>query len=254
MEPKLIQKTRLGEYTWAEFSGTNESGMYPYGDRVLVLPDQAAKTSSGMIQFTDDQVDRNAYAAETGIIVAMGPEAFLWNSDRTRKWESGDKPKIGDHVVFDVYAGSYQHGRDGQMYRLMDDKCIGALAMDEVREAAVKGEPAAETVAVKISLLPEASPTNAPDAEAAKAPTPPAAPVKPKSSLDSASSDVNVLSLSYVVSRAIEESPTAAKTLRANPSLMGTFVDVVWDKAKGFTRDSIEREIQAQLAGLKAGE
>ena len=254
MEPKLIQKTRLGEYTWAEFSGKNESGMYPYGDRVLVMPDQAAKSSSGMIQFTDQQIERNAEAAETGIIVALGPEAFLWNSDRTRKWESADKPKVGDHVVFDRYSGSYQHGRDGKMYRLMDDKCIGALAMDEAREAEVKGEPAAVTaipVAAQAGKTSEEPPEVAATAtearlmEKAKAPGP----------MEPTLADFAPNTLRGLVERALAKSPTAAKNIRANPSTIGSFIDVVFDAGKGlFPRDSIEREIREQLSGLSVKE
>lgn len=237
MEPKLV-KTRLAEYVPAEFSGKNESGIHPVGDRVLVLPDQASKTSSGLIHFTDEQISRNAEAAETGVIVEAGQEAFIWNSDRSRKWESADKPKVGTRVAFDRYAGGFYHGKDGQMYRLMDDKCIGATADED------EPEKPAEATATVITM-PVANPS-----PAASAPAPAVS-----SSGTPVVAAIDVVSLGALVTVAIAESPTAAKNLRSNPSLVSNFVDVVFDRAKGaWPRDSIDREVREQLFGLSAKE
>lgn len=248
MEPKLV-KTRLAEYVPAEFSGKNESGIHPVGDRVLVLPDQASKTSSGLIHFTDEQISRNAEAAETGVIVEVGQEAFIWNSDRTRKWESKDKPKVGTRVAFDRYAGGFYHGKDGQMYRLMDDKCIGATAdSDELEKASepsgtlVVAPPGSANIEVGDKVA------KSPAAQAPKAQTLPTSAIGIAAALDT-------VSLSMLVTAAIAESPTAAKNLRSNPSLVSNFVDVVFDRAKGaWHRDSIEREVREQLFGLSAKE
>lgn len=243
MEPKLV-KTRLAEYVPAEFSGKNESGIHPVGDRVLVLPDQASKTSSGLIHFTDEQISRNAEAAETGVIVEIGQEAFIWNSDRTRKWESADKPKVGTRVAFDRYAGGFYHGKDGQMYRLMDDKCIGATADAEVPEGpSTQSTPSPGAIGERIM---EAG-KNLMDVDLISVPLP-----TTKAPIAAA---LDAVSLGALVTTAIAESPTAAKNLRANPSLVSNFVDVVFDRAKGaWQRDSIEREVREQLFGLSAKE
>lgn len=126
MKPKLLKSSQLGEFIPADYSGKNESGYIPIGDRVLVLPDTAAEMTSGGIALTADHVDRTTLAAETGIIVACGDDAFRWNFDRTRPWE-GQKPGPGDRVYVQRYSGQVMLGDDGRFYRLMDFACVGAV-------------------------------------------------------------------------------------------------------------------------------
>lgn len=128
MEAKLL-KTTQAEYVEGQYAGKNESGYRPIGDRILVLPDVAAAKTTGNVLIPDDVQERQSYAAETGIIIELGDTAFLWNSDRTRKFE-GERPKIGDRVFFDRYSGGTLKGRDGKLYRFMDDKAIGAVSVD----------------------------------------------------------------------------------------------------------------------------
>lgn len=125
MEPKLI-KTDVAEYSQSTFDGVNKSGIQPLGDRVLVLADGVQEKTSGGVHLPDDIRERHVLAAETGVIVDMGSDAFLWNPAKTRKWES-DKPKVGDYVFMNRYSGVVFKGDDGQSYRLMDDTCIGAV-------------------------------------------------------------------------------------------------------------------------------
>lgn len=134
MEPKLL-KTTQAEYVLAEYGGTNESGYRPFGDRVLVLPDTAARKTAGGIEIPDDVQERQSYAAETGVIIEAGDGAFVWNSDRTRRWE-GAKPKSGDRVFFDRYSGGIVHGRDGRTYRIIDDKAIACVSIETDAAAA----------------------------------------------------------------------------------------------------------------------
>lgn len=126
MQPKLIM-TPLGQYAPAKWEGANGSGIKPIGDRVLVLPDGAAEKTAGNVFITEDQQERMSMAAETGVLVDMGDEAFKWNSDRSRLFE-GSKPEVGQRVYFERYAGAVHHGKDGRLYRLIDDKCVGGLA------------------------------------------------------------------------------------------------------------------------------
>ena len=120
-------KTELGDYEVAQFSGRNESGFQPIGDHVLIMPDQAF--DSGVIKLPDDVLEKIALAAVTGVIVALGDGAFFWNSDRTRPYE-GEKPKVGQRIYFERYAGQKAFGRDRKWYRCLADKCIACVCVD----------------------------------------------------------------------------------------------------------------------------
>lgn len=125
MQPKLL---KIGDSTFerAEFYGENKSGFDPIGDKVLVLPDSASDVTAGGVQLTAEFVERTTLAAETGVIIAIAPGAFEWNSDRTRPW-AGTKPKIGDRVYMQRYSGQVMMGKDQRFYRVMTDVCIAAV-------------------------------------------------------------------------------------------------------------------------------
>ena len=127
MRPKLIS-TELADYVPAAWGGKDTSGIIPLGDNVLILPDISAETAgkAGVIYLPEDQQDRQSLGAETGIVVAIGPQAWAWNADRTREYV-GRKPIVGDRVIFNRYAGRVHVGHDKQTYRLMTDNCIGGM-------------------------------------------------------------------------------------------------------------------------------
>ena len=79
--------------------------------------------SQGGIQFTDDLTERQTMACTTGVLVALGPHAFEWDTDRLHKWEK-DKPQCGMRVCFQKYSGQEYPGLDGELYRVMQDRCI----------------------------------------------------------------------------------------------------------------------------------
>jgi chaperonin GroES len=118
LNPKVLSVSRV-EYIPAPWSGTNKSGCTPVGDRVLILPDIAMTKSQG-------NMERMQLSASSGVIVEVGDDAFVWNSDRTRPY-GGYKPKPGDRVHFEKYAGKEIVGDDGAKYRICDDKAIGAI-------------------------------------------------------------------------------------------------------------------------------
>lgn len=127
MQPKLI-KTSVAQYAPAEYHGKNESGYHPLGDRVLVLTDQCAEKTSGGVYIDPVAAERMTMAAETGTLVELGDTAFTWTADRSRRIpETSPRPKPGDRVYIERYSGQVALGRDGQLYRILDDKCIGAL-------------------------------------------------------------------------------------------------------------------------------
>jgi chaperonin GroES len=124
LNPKVLS-VRRAEYIPAPFFGKNDSGCHPIGDRVLIRPDIAAG-SSGTLKLPDNVIERTQLSASSGVIVELGEDAFTWNFDRTRPF-GGTKPKAGDRVFFDIYAGKVILGDDGVEYRLVDDKCIGGV-------------------------------------------------------------------------------------------------------------------------------
>jgi len=119
MEAKLV-KTEIAEYVRAEWTGENKSKVRPIGDKVLVLPDEAAG-AFGSIHIPEDMQRRHSLAAESGVLVDAGRHAFSWIP------MAPHRPQPGVHVFIERYSGQVIRGADGKMYRLMDDKCIGAV-------------------------------------------------------------------------------------------------------------------------------
>jgi chaperonin GroES len=132
MQPRLLKSAANHEFKLADYNGTNESGYQPLGDSVLVAFDVASDVTSGGIILPEDMTEKMTLSAETGVIVALGSDAFLWNGDRTRKWE-GTKPHPGDRVYMERYSGQLLHGDDGKIYRLCSDKCIGAVRAETAK-------------------------------------------------------------------------------------------------------------------------
>lgn len=125
--------TEHAEYQAADWDGTPPP-FKPLRDNVVVLLDQMFEKSSGGVWFAEATKDQNNRAAETGIIVALGPDAFLYNMDRTRKYSDEDRPKIGDRVSFGKYSGQFRM-RNGVSYAIMSDTCIGCTEEPDEREA-----------------------------------------------------------------------------------------------------------------------
>lgn len=126
-----ILKTRHGTFALAGWNGRNESGIEPLCDKVLVRVDAAMSRTSGGIIITDDTSERQTLSSTTGVLVALGPQAFTWNTDRTVRWEGG-RPEPGIRVCFARYAGQEYDGFDGAMYRVMEDRSIaGTQGMAE---------------------------------------------------------------------------------------------------------------------------
>ena len=123
MQPRLIKGTQA-EYVPAKWSGEDTSGIRVVGKTVLVLMDECAAESSGGVALPGDLIERMSMASESGVLVAVSAGAFLLNEDMT-PW-IGEKPKPGDRVYIEKYAGKQVKGRDGKTYRIMDYGSIGA--------------------------------------------------------------------------------------------------------------------------------
>jgi co-chaperonin GroES (HSP10) len=125
----------------------NESGMYPCGDRVVVLPDAVESVTAGGIIIPEKEADKHQLAQVSGVLVAVGPDAWTHTTTTIErnmgngKWRpierqvrgySGPFAKVGDRVCFARYNGLPFDGEDGKQYRLLNDEDITATITDTV--------------------------------------------------------------------------------------------------------------------------
>lgn len=138
LESKLMNRTTIAdapvntavrnlqaEFYPATWNGVDTSGIRVVGKTVLVLMDEVAEKTSGGIYMPPSEMEKWAAGCETGRMVAIAAGAFLLNEDMT-PW-AGEKPKPGDRVYIEKYAGKLIMGKDGRRYRLMDYHSIGAV-------------------------------------------------------------------------------------------------------------------------------
>lgn len=99
------------------------SGITPFEFKVLIRPDAAKeKTGGGIFLPQDVQADQQR-AIQKGTIEAISPAAFsyhVWPFDV-------HIPRVGDRVLYARYSGTLIEGKDGEDYRLINDKDIGAV-------------------------------------------------------------------------------------------------------------------------------
>lgn len=103
---------------------SNESGINPVGWRVLIKPQEVKKVSKGGIILTTETTEaREQMGNTTGLVVAMGDQCY---SDVPTKW-----CEVGDKIIFAKYAGLLYLGKDGNQYRMINDKDVtGCLDAD----------------------------------------------------------------------------------------------------------------------------
>jgi len=131
MEERILD-TQFGQFRPAAWGGANRSGIQPLCDKVLVLPDQPMPTH-GSIIIPESIQETQGYAATTGLLVATGSQAFAYDSDRLTRWD-GARPVPGVRIFFQKYAGQDYMGKDGLMYRLMQDRSIAGVEIEDQPE------------------------------------------------------------------------------------------------------------------------
>ena len=98
---------------------SNVSGINPVGNRILLKPIEIQeKSSGGIILATESLKEREQMANTTGVVIDMGDDCY---SDERAPW-----CKIGDKITFAKYAGLMYLGRDGNAYRMINDKDVTA--------------------------------------------------------------------------------------------------------------------------------
>lgn len=102
----------------------NESGIYPQGDRVLVMIEEIKKKEGQMIELPESVKRQHEQAQMAGHLVAKGVDAW---SDYKDSFAS-----IGDRVMFARHGGIEVTGKDGVKYRILNDVDITATLDDGV--------------------------------------------------------------------------------------------------------------------------
>lgn len=101
----------------------NETGIKPVEFRVLISVDEVEGQTSGGLWLTDETREREQMGHDRGTLIDKGDMAFSdWN---------GEKPTIGDKIIFKKFAGTIINYRDESRvlgkYRLCNDKDICAI-------------------------------------------------------------------------------------------------------------------------------
>ena len=127
MKERMFQRKDIG-FLAGKFDGKNRSGLKPVGDLVLVMVDtvDGFLGKSRVITMTQKAIEEQNNGVTSGIIVAFGPDAFVWNSDRSRPF-GDEKPEVGNRIFFVRYAGEFTLGADEKAYRIMSDNSIVAI-------------------------------------------------------------------------------------------------------------------------------
>lgn len=119
--PVRLIKGLQADYAPApDYPGRNVSGFLPLGPNVVVCVDTCSSATAGGVMLTDDMVDKMDLASVSGVIYAIGKTAW-------RGYDTEERPALGDRIYFEKYAGLHGRGRDGKLYRIMDDRCIACL-------------------------------------------------------------------------------------------------------------------------------
>jgi co-chaperonin GroES (HSP10) len=103
----------------------NKTGVRPVEYKILIQVD-LVEEKIGRILIPETAREREQTAHDRGILVDAGDMAF---SD----WH-GNKPKIGDKIIFNKYAGTiiqFREERELMKFRLCNDKDICAILEEE---------------------------------------------------------------------------------------------------------------------------
>jgi len=107
-------------------SEINPTGVHPVEFKLLIRVDIAKEVSDGGIVFSDVTREREQLAVDRGTVVEVSEMTFSG-------WK-GDKPIVGDRVLFDKYKGTaFTKNIDGkrETYRLVNDANIIAILEEE---------------------------------------------------------------------------------------------------------------------------
>ena len=96
----------------------------PTGWRILLLPFQGKKKTSGGIYLPDEVQEREAVGTVCGYVLRVGPLAY---QDYNKFSNTGAWCKEGDWVIFGRYAGSRFKIEGGEVRLLNDDEILATI-------------------------------------------------------------------------------------------------------------------------------
>lgn len=120
---------------------TNESGIHPCLDRVLIKPDDIEEVTAGGIVIPTNVGELHAMAQSIGTFIEAGPDAYSHYTEVSEdssgrsvvtRGYKGPAAKPGDRVAFAKYGGLQVEGKDGKTYRLMNDEDVTAVVEEGV--------------------------------------------------------------------------------------------------------------------------
>ena len=132
---------------------SNESGIYPAGNRVLVYADQIdEKMKDSVIELLQDTIDAQQSANASGTLIDVGPDAFSHTTHITERLIDGQFREVerkrsgyskpfavpGDRISFAKYAGQKYKGKDGKRYLVINDEDITCQLDPEVELSDLK--------------------------------------------------------------------------------------------------------------------
>ena len=141
---------------------SNNSGIYPAGNRVLILADQIDDgLNTDRIELPQDVKDKYQSAVSSGEVVAVGPDAFLHTTERTYRAIDGTMKLVevskrgysapfaveGDRISFAKYAGQKYWGKDNKLYLVINDEDLTCRLDPEVELSDLKVREPAGTLA-----------------------------------------------------------------------------------------------------------
>ena len=125
----------------------NKSGIYPSGNRVLIYQDQVdEQLKDSVIELLQDTIDQNQSANASGVLVAVGPDAWSHITEKVYRSMGGNMrlqeirkrgysepfAKVGDRISFAKWAGQKYEGKDGKRYLVVNDEDVTCRIDDEV--------------------------------------------------------------------------------------------------------------------------
>lgn len=117
----------------------NQSGIHPSGDRVLIRPDDIEEVTQGGIIIPGNVGELHAMAQSIGTFIEAGPDAYIDHVEKDAEGRitkivgyKGAFAKAGDRVAFAKYGGLQVTGKDGVIYRIMNDVDVTAVVEEGV--------------------------------------------------------------------------------------------------------------------------
>ena len=114
---------------------SNESGVHPVGEKVLVKRILTERKTAGGILIPESNAQKQDIANIKAQVVEIGPLAF----QEERRFELTFNrvptvPEAGQFVCMARYAGYDIEGKDGEMYRVIADADVTAI-LDEQHDS-----------------------------------------------------------------------------------------------------------------------